>query len=110
MGQREIQITAEHFFRAFKDSNPFAKNRVSEVGDAEVDVLAIHSESFSKLVRRVENARKNGVSTGVMLLGAAGLGKSHLLARLTQWANTDNRATVVFLHNVVASPERMNRY
>jgi hypothetical protein len=107
---REIEITVDRFLGAFKDTNPFAKNKVTEIGDAEVDVPGIHSESFAKLTRGIDNARRNRVSTGIMLLGGAGLGKSHLLARLSHWALSDRHAVVIFLHNVIASPEQMARY
>ena len=42
--------------------------------------------------------------------GEPGIGKSHLLARLCRWADEENHACYVFLHNVQASPERLPRY
>lgn len=105
------EVTNEDFFRALRDSNPFTKNRVSEVGDVENDEQSlIHIDAFRSLTGRIEHVRKNRASAGVMVLGAAGLGKSHLLAHLCQWARREGRCTAVFLHNVLASPQRMARY
>jgi hypothetical protein len=105
------EITNEDFFRALRDSNPFTKNRVSEVGDVESeDQNLIHIDAFRELSSRIDRVRRNKTSAGVMVLGAAGVGKSHLLAHMCQWARRDGRSTTVFLHNVLASPQRMARY
>jgi chromosomal replication initiation ATPase DnaA len=105
------EVTNDDFFRALRDSNPFTKNRVSEVGDVESDDQnLLHVDAFKTLTERIERVRKNRASAGVMVLGAAGLGKSHLLAHMCQWARRDGRCTAVFLHNVLASPSRMARY
>jgi hypothetical protein len=105
------EVTNEDFFRALRDSNPFTKNRVSEVGDVESDDQSlIHVDAFKALTGRIEHVRKNRAAAGVMVLGAAGLGKSHLLAHLCQWARREGRCTAVFLHNVLASPQRIARY
>ncbi|MEJ7637037.1 MAG: hypothetical protein WKF75_03355 [Singulisphaera sp.] len=52
---------------------------------------------------------------GVVLLGGAGVGKSHLLSRLYRWAIEEvepdrPRACYVFLHNILADPDRLPRY
>ena len=52
---------------------------------------------------------------GAALLGGAGVGKSHLLSRLYRWANEPAkgggpRACYVYLHNILADPERLPRY
>lgn len=105
------EVTNDDFFRALRDSNPFTKNRVSEVGDVESeDQNLIHVDAFRQLTSRIEHVRRNRTSAGVMVLGGAGLGKSHLLAHMCQWARRDGRCTAVFLHNVLASPLRMARY
>jgi hypothetical protein len=105
------EITNDDFFRALRDSNPFTKNRVSEVSDVESDDQSlIHVEAFRELSKRIERVRRNQTSAGIMVLGAAGVGKSHLLAHICQWARREGRSTTVFLHNVLASPQRMARY
>jgi hypothetical protein len=105
------EVTNDDFFRALRDSNPFTKNRVSEVGDIESDDQnLIHVDAFRELTFRIERVRKSKASAGVMVQGGAGLGKSHLLAHMCQWARREGRATAVFLHNVLASPAKMSRY
>lgn len=102
--------TVDDFFRALLGSNPFKRNRVSEPNSTDADVEAIHEKPFSLLRQRIEEVRSGQPSTGVVLLGAAGIGKSHLLARLYRWADQEKKATPVFLHNILASPENMPRY
>lgn len=102
--------TITDFVHGFRGSNPFAKNRVSEIADADVDVPGINEKPFLRLKRRASEAPELDRGTGVLLVGGAGMGKSHLLARLCQWATRESGATAVFLHNVVASPEHMPRY
>src|SRR5688500_3394570 len=101
--------TFERFLEAVRGTNPFRSTRVTDPARSEGDVGTIHQVQFDKLTRAVELVGKEPVATGVLLLGAAGVGKSHLLARLFQWS-TEDRATVVYLHNILASPERMFRY
>jgi len=103
-------VTTEEFLRALKGTNPFGKNRVSGAADFEADVPSIHGDEFKKLIKRVERVGAGGSSCGLLIVGAAGVGKSHLLGRLARWAENDGHATVLFLHNIVASPERMPRY
>ena len=103
-------VTTGEFLRALEHTNPFSKNRVSGAADFEADVPTIHGDEFKKLRRRVERLGTGGASSGLLILGAAGVGKSHLLGRLARWAENDGAATVLFLHNIVASPERLPRY
>ena len=46
---------------------------------------------------------------GAVLWGEAGIGKSHLLSRLGRWANRENQACFVYLHNLQAAPEHLPR-
>ena len=75
----------------------------------------IHAEGFDRLVSLAGQAKKDGRGVGVVLLGGAGVGKSHLLSRLYRWAIEEvepdrPRACYVFLHNILADPERLPRY
>lgn len=97
------------FERALLGTNPFVRGRVSEPSRSDVDVSSIHGVEFAKLKRRIDDVRRDGNAVGVMLLGNAGVGKSHLLSRLWRWA-IEHEVDYVFLHNVLASPERMARY
>ena len=103
-------INTEAFLHALRCTNPFSKNRVSGAADFEADVPTIHGKEFDKLLKRVQRVAAGGASSGLLILGSAGVGKSHLLGRLARWAHKDGAATVLFLHNIVASPERLPRY
>jgi hypothetical protein len=110
-----VAPSLERFFAAVQDTNPFAANRVTEPSAYDVDVPAIHGESFDRLIQRAEEAMKAPSGIGVALLGGAGVGKSHLLSRLYRWANEPApgggpRACYVYLHNILADPDRLPRY
>lgn len=110
----------DDFFQALKSERPFDSNRVSEPSRSDIDVKNIHSQPFHRLIRMAEGALRSHQArdrngSGVMLLGSAGVGKSHLLSRLYRWAHdkgTDGqeRAVFVYLHNVMADPEQLPRY
>lgn len=103
-------VTAEDFARHVERSNPFSQDRVTQVQTSQTDVPSIHEKAFKKLVRRIDEVRTTGQTAGILLTGPAGVGKSHVLARLFRWAREEGRATVVYLHNLLASPERTGRY
>lgn len=100
--------TLDQFFAAILDGNPFAVNRVSDPSQMECDVAGIHAREFQRLIELAHDSRDHGL--GALLLGGAGTGKSHLLARFARWAAQDDRACFVFLHNIQVRPEDMNRY
>lgn len=105
-----VSVTAEDFARHVQQTNPFTQDRVTQVQTSHADVGAIHDKAFRRLLKRIEDVRNSGQPTGLLLTGEAGVGKSHVLARLFRWAREEGKATVVYLHNVLASPERMARY
>lgn len=91
-------------------SNPFERNRVNDPSQMNCDVESIHAASFNRLIELVEEAyREPAQGRGVLVLGSAGAGKSHLLARLAKWANRRN-ACFVYLHNIQVRPDDMSRY
>ena len=52
MSPREIQITVDHFLGAFKEANPFAKNKVTELGDERaVDETRLREQGSQALLR-----------------------------------------------------------
>lgn len=115
VGTREDMPTLADFKNAIHETNPFAVNRISEPSSYDVDVTAIHAAGFDRLVTLSSQVVRQGTGVGVALLGAAGVGKSHLLSRLYRWANTptesgDPRACYVYLHNILADPDRLPRY
>ncbi len=100
---------------AIRDSNPFTANRITEPSSYDVDVPAIHAASFDRLVDLAGKAMMSKTGIGAALLGGAGVGKSHLLSRLYRWAGETSetggpRACYVYLHNILADPERLPRY
>lgn len=105
----------DRYFAAVRDTNPFAANRVTEPSAYDVDVPAIHAAGFDRLVDLAGKAMESTAGVGVALLGGAGVGKSHLLSRLYRWANEEGpdggpRACYVYLHNILADPDRLPRY
>ena len=103
-------VGVDAWLRAIKASNPFVSNAVTTVDDSSADVASINRKQFRRITKRIDEVREGGDTAGVLLVGAAGLGKSHLLARVFRWAQGEGRAVVVYLHNVLASPERLPRY
>jgi hypothetical protein len=114
-GTPRVAPGLDDFFAAVRDTNPFAANRVTEPSAYDVDVPAIHAAGFDRLVDLAGKAMKSPAGIGVALLGGAGVGKSHLLSRLYRWANEpgqegSTRACYVYLHNILADPDRLPRY
>ncbi len=108
-----LQLDA--FLGAVGNSNPFVAARVNEPSRYDVDVPGIHAKGFDRLVSLAGQVKKDGRGAGVVLLGGAGVGKSHLLSRLYRWAIEEvepdrPRACYVFLHNILADPDRLPRY
>ena len=105
----------EDFFAAVRETNPFAANRITEPSLYDVDVPEIHAAAFDRLTGLARQALDTRTGIGVSLLGGAGVGKSHLLSRLYRWANEPTesggpRACYVYLHNILADPDRLPRY
>lgn len=97
------------FGRHLQFSSPFETNRVSDASQPmPASVPAIHADAYEQLALLVQRVHQRGVGAGAVLMGEAGVGKSHLLARL--WHGLRGQACVTFLHNVQASPDRLPRY
>jgi hypothetical protein len=63
--------------------NPFRDTIVSNPWDeATVDVSEIQSDVFDECLQGIEHVRKQGRSAALLIHGAAGAGKTHLLRRL----------------------------
>src|SRR5262245_40595059 len=100
----------DKFFDALRLLNPFASNRVDGPSNAPVDVETIHAAEFQTLVQLAQQVRTRRQGIGVLLSGEPGTGKSHLLARLWRWAEQQDQAVCVYMHNLQPGPERMARY
>ena len=108
---QKVAPRLDDFFTAVQDSNPFVANRVTEPSMFDVDVPEIHAAAFDRLTGLARQTLKTRTGIGATLLGGAGVGKSHLLSRLYRWANATAegggpRACYVYLHNILADPDR----
>jgi hypothetical protein len=61
-------------------------------------------------VELAQTAHNQRLGVGVMLWGEAGVGKSHLLARLARWAGQGQNAYTIYFHNLQARAESLPRY
>jgi hypothetical protein len=69
--------------------NPFDDDIVVDPDNAApVDVSRIHQGAFELCVRAYEHVAGGKGSWSVLLFGAAGCGKTHLLSRLRRWLNS----------------------
>jgi hypothetical protein len=102
--------TLDSFFEHVLYSNPFAVNRVALYTPAREDAPQVHHKQFTQLVELANKAHEQQLGYGAMLWGEAGIGKSHLLARLGNWAGSDHRhALFVYITNLQAEPEQLPR-
>src|SRR5262249_3205568 len=90
----------EGFFERVRSVNPFLDNRVNGPSTDTGDVDAIHHEAFARLTELAHQALAARRGLGALLWGEAGIGKSHLLARLARWADQDQHACLIYLHNL----------
>jgi hypothetical protein len=104
------ESTLEQFLDRVAAVNPFLDNRVTGTGGAPPgqDVPDIHKGAFDRLTHLAGEACRARRGLGAVLWGEAGIGKSHLLARLQRWAEQES-ATLVYLHNLQASPDALPR-
>ncbi len=101
--------TLDDLARRVAARNPFLDNRINGPSADDVDVEAIHCKAFERLTRLALEACEHRRGVGAMLWGEAGIGKSHLLSRLARWAAKENRAYLIYLHNLQAAPEHLPR-
>jgi hypothetical protein len=99
----------EGFYNYVASTNPFIDNRVNGPAPAAEDVVKVHERAFARLTALAEEAGNGHHALGAVLWGEAGIGKSHLLARLERWAAQDKWACFVYLHNLQSSPQNLPR-
>jgi hypothetical protein len=102
------EITLDSFLETMGRVNPFLENRVNGPAPSEVDVPDIHRAAFERLTSLAQQALEARRGLGAVLWGEAGIGKSHLLARLARWAESAP-ATFLYLHNLQAAPDALPR-
>jgi hypothetical protein len=104
-------LTLDTFLDRVRAVNPFLANRVDRpLAECPIDVPGIHEIEFRKVLALGRQAQQEDRGLGVLVWGEAGVGKSHLLARLARWAQQGPRALFIYLHNLQAEPERLPRY
>jgi hypothetical protein len=102
--------TLDRFFERVRSDNPFAVNRVGVSTAGTEDAESVHRRAFARLLDLAERARQQRLGVGALLWGEAGIGKSHLLARLGRWAGQEQKQAVyVYLTNLQAQPEQLPR-
>ncbi len=65
--------------------NPFISDRISDpftLGSAFLDLEGVNEEAFQTISREIELVTSMGQCRGILVLGEAGTGKTHLLARI----------------------------
>jgi hypothetical protein len=102
-------VRLEDFFERVRTANPFTDNRVTGPAPTGVDVANIHEAAFARLTGLAAEAHDTRRGLGAVLWGEAGIGKSHLLSRLAHWAEQDQHACFVYIHNLQASPANLPR-
>ncbi len=101
-------ITLDTFLARVAAVNPFLENRVNGPAPAGQDVAVVHRAAFDRLTALAGETLGARRGLGAVLTGPAGIGKSHLLARLARWAGPDT-AHLVYLHNLQAAPDALPR-
>jgi hypothetical protein len=105
----DVPAGTDAFLERVHTVNPFLDNRVNAPAADPGDVEAIHQKPFLRLTQLAGEALGARRGVGALVWGQAGIGKSHLLARLGRWASEDDRACFVYLHNLQAAPDRLPR-
>jgi hypothetical protein len=98
------------FFERVRTANPFLDNRIDRALDPSfIDVPGIHEAAFTTVTKLGRQAEADNRGIGVVVWGEAGMGKSHLLARLNRSVGEDAELPLVYLHNLQAAPDRLPR-
>ncbi len=120
-------VSAEAGLDRFVDSllanNPFQRVRITDPKHIEFDVPSIHADAYQRIIKAADDSLKatqqflsdpdqlssSVPESGLLLLGDAGVGKSHLLARV---GNSFQRSGdgFVYLHNIHVQPKDLPRY
>lgn len=85
---------------------PFSIDRITEPGVGDVDVSEIHSKPFDTLKSNAYESLHANCGIGIVLWGDAGVGKSHVLARLADWAKKEGPCCMM-LQNINACASQL---
>lgn len=102
-------VTLDDFLARVSTVNPFLDNRVNGPLRDDGDARDVHRAAFERLTALALESCQSRRGLGAVLWGEAGVGKSHILARLGRWATEQNRARYIYLHNLQASPDQLPR-
>lgn len=102
--------TTSDFYTGMLGSDPFSTNRVNGPDKFLPTVDGIHKQQFDTLCRMTTQVHSKNEALGVLLWSGAGVGKSHLLARLCEWADQEEKAFYLYLHNILVSSENTARH
>jgi hypothetical protein len=100
--------TLDGFLRRLATVNPFLENRINGPSLPPGDVFSIHQVTFERLTGLARQVLLTRSGLGAVLWGEAGIGKSHVLARLARWAKAGH-ARLVYLHNLQCAPDALPR-
>jgi hypothetical protein len=100
-GELKLDDLGEMFLKG-----PFSIDRITEPGVADVDVSEIHVKPFDTLKNTAYEALHANCGIGIVLWGNAGVGKSHVLARLADWARKEG-ACCLMLQNLNACASQL---
>jgi AAA ATPase domain len=103
------RASLEAFCTRLRLVNPFLGNRVNDPTADDGDVPEVHAAAFGRLTELAREAYEQRRGLGAVLWGEAGIGKSHVLARLHRWSAQDRHACCVYFHNLSASPDNLPR-
>jgi hypothetical protein len=103
-----LEDQLEPFFAQVGAVNPFLENRVNGPAPPGLDVPDVHRKAFEQLTGLAGQALAARKGVGAVLWSEAGIGKSHLLARLGRWAG-ETGAPFVYVHNLQAAPDALPR-
>lgn len=86
-------------------ANPFWRQVIQQPWEtAPADVPEINDAAFRRCLDAVEQARRSGASSAVLLHGGVGTGKTHLIARFrTALASQEEDAEPVFVYVLLAA-------
>lgn len=93
-----------------KDSNPFSRNRVTGTDTQVADVTSINSAPFEGLRQLCAQSLAERRGIGAIVVGDAGMGKSHLLARLCNHLRDQNETVFAYVHNPQARADVLPRF
>jgi len=90
--------------------NPFSRNRVTGEEAQLPDVASINSTAFRQLTELCNRSLEERRGIGAVVVGDAGMGKSHLLARLCRHLRERDDNFFSYIHNPQARADALPRY